>query len=394
MDAKRYCKFVVLVAVAALSVVAVFNLLVDPLGAYPGIGLKMLQPHRDSHFGRVARAELARRGHWQMAILGTSRPKAGMPAEHPVFATNRACNLAVDAARMTEAAAMFEFTRAGNPLRHVLLCLDLAMFRDSTFYQFDFGESRFDTNLVLFEYHCKNILGANISDQSLEAFMDVVRGRKPPPGERDGFHVRNLSPGTSQRALFNRSLRALAYGYAVQHPAPREMEALRAVIASSRDHGIALTLAINPVHALDLELLVAGNAWPRFEQWKRDVVTMVRDLGATNVVVWDFSGYWELTTEAVPPTGDTTTRMKFYFENSHYTPAMGALMLDRMFLGATNHFGAKITGQNIEAHLQLLREQRESFARTHADEIGWVTRISKQALAARKKAPAAGEEVE
>lgn len=394
MNAKRYCQLVLGVTIAALVLAAAFNLLVDPLGAYPGTGLKMFERQRDSHFSRVARAELARRGHWQLAIFGTSRPKAGMPADHPMFETNRACNLAVDAGRMSEAAAMFEFTRAHNPLRHVLLCLDMAMFRPSAANQFDFAESRFSTNFSAFDYHCKNLIGANISDQSLEAVMDALRGRTPPPGERDGFNVREMSPGTSHRTLFHKSLRALAHGYAVQRPAADEMKALHDLIASCRDHGIGLTLAINPVHALDLELFIAGKSWPHFEQWKRDVVMMVHELGATNVVVWDFTGYWKPTTEQVPPAGDTTTRMRFYFENSHYRPALGTLMLDRIFLGSTNAFGAKISAENIEAHLQRLRQEREAYARSHADDVEWVARISKQALAARKKTAQMTEEAE
>jgi hypothetical protein len=394
MDAKRYCKLVLGIVLPALALVAAFNLLVDPLGAYPKVGLKKFERARDTRFTRVGRAELARRGHWQMAIFGTSRPKAGMPAEHLAFGTNRTCNLAVNAARMSETAAMFEYTRAHNPLRRALLCLDLAMFRDSAFEVFDFADSRFSTNLSLFNYHCKNLIGANITDQSLEAVTEMLQGHTPPAGERDGFHVRALKPGMSHRALFDKTLRSLAYGHAVQQTSTNQMRALRDVLVSSRDHEIDLTLAINPVHALDLELLVAGHAWPRFEQWKRDVVTMVAEVGATNVVVWDLGGYWEPATESVPPPGDSTTRMKFYFENSHYTPAMGALMLDRIFLGSTHDFGAKISSANIEAHLRRLQDQREAYARTHGADVEWVQRISMQALASRKKSVVPAEDTE
>jgi hypothetical protein len=86
--------------------------------------------------------------------------------------------------------------------------------------------------------------------------------------------------------------------------------------------------------------------------------------------------------------------MKFYFENSHYTPAMGAFILDRMFLGATNEFGAVLTTANIEEHLQRIREQREKWARHHPAEVQWVQGISRQALATRKENPEAGEEIE
>jgi hypothetical protein len=392
MNARRYCKIVLFVALLALVVIALFNLLVDPIGAYPGIGLKSFERFRATQFSRVARAELARRGDWEMAIFGTSRPKIGMPAGHSLFTTNRACNLAVDAARMSEAAVMFDYTRARNPLRRVLLCLDFAMFRGSTVFRFDLPESRFNPELSLLDYHCKNLIGSGATDQSFWFTIDLLTKDFPPPEQRNGFAVRVPKADASQRSLFAKTLRSLANGYALQQVATNEMQALRDVLISARAHGIEMILAINPVHALDLELMVAGKNWERFEQWKRDVAGLVAEVGATNIVLWDFAGCWEPTMEPVPPAGDTTTRMKFYYENSHYTPAMGTLMLDRMFFGATNRFGATISTTNIEQHLQLLREQRELFARRYPDDVEWVARISQQARATMKKsAEPAGE---
>ena len=51
--------------------------------------------------------------------------------------------------------------------------------------------------------------------------------------------------------------------YALIRTDPGEMEALRDVIKICRQDGIELTLAINPVHALDLELLRASGNWRR-----------------------------------------------------------------------------------------------------------------------------------
>jgi hypothetical protein len=320
-----------------------------------------------------------------MAIFGTSRPKIGMPSGHPLFATNRTCDLAVDAARMSEVAVMFEYTRARNPLRRVLLCLDYAMFRGTTLFQFDLPQSRFNPDLSLLEYHCKNLIGSGATDQSFSFTLDSLKGNLPPPEQRNGFAVRVPKGDISQRALFAKTLRSLANGYAMQEVSTNEMQALRDVLISAHEHGIELTLAINPVHALDLELMVAPRTWPRFEQWKRDVVKIVADVAATNVVLWDFTGYWAPTMEPVPPATDKTTRMKFYYENSHYTPVMGGLMLDRMFLGATNEFGAKISTAKIEQHLQMLRERREVFSQQFREDVEWVARISQQARATRKK---------
>ncbi|HWN97513.1 MAG TPA: hypothetical protein VNT99_20960 [Methylomirabilota bacterium] len=395
MNAKRYCTLTILIAGVALGVVAGFNLLLDPFGVYPRVHLKAFDHFRESIFNRTARAELTHRGDWNMMILGTSRPKAGMPAQHPTFGTNRVCNLSVDAARMSEAAAIFDYARVRNPVRRVLLCLDFALSRYSLIDKSDFAESRFNPKLSLFDYHCKNMLGGNASDRSWEFLMDYVRKQFPPAGQRNGFFVHGVKPGARQRALFEKVFRSLSYGYAVQRASDEEMAAFRHMLAVCRENNIEITLAINPVHALDLELLRAGDNWERFEQWKRDVVRIVAEESMEGrVAFWDFTGYWPPTTEEVPPASDGQTRMKYYFENSHFTPAMGALILDCMYGNATNEFGAKISTSNIEAHLARIREQREAYVLTHATDVQWVQRVAKQVLATRKRTAATAEEIE
>ena len=392
MEPKRYCWLVSAITLLGLGLVAVFNLIVDPLGAYGPVGLRTFEPLRATLFTRTARGELARRGPWDTIVLGTSRPKAGLPAHHPVFETNRACNLAVDAGRMSEAAAILDYVRARQPLRHTVLFLDFAMFRSSTFYKYDFAESRFNPDLSLFEYHCKNLIGAAATERSRKFTSRLMRGERNKVGETNGFYVHSLRARTSQRELFERVIRSHAYAYSAMRPAPEQMEELRRFVRTCRDHDIGLTLALNSVHAVDLELWRAGDNWERFEQWKRDVVTVVAQEGvAQRFPVWDFSGYSELTTEEVPPPDDSAVRMKFYYENSHYTPVLGALMLERMFGTATNSFGTRISATNIEEQLQRIRDERAAYARAHSNDVEWVERTLKQALAARKKGADAAE---
>lgn len=395
MDLRRYGKMVVLGVLAALLGVAAFNVLIDPFRAYPQVHLQTFDRLRGSLFSRIARAELTRRGDWDAIILGTSRPKAGMPSAHPAFATNHICNLAVDAALMSESEIIFNYTRARNPLKRVVLCLDFALMRQQKVDPSDFAESRFNPGLSLFDYHCKNILGGRALDRSFEFFHLQLRGKLPPEGERDGFNVRSLKPGASQRNSFEKTMRSLSYSYYVVRLEAKEVESFRRLLRTARTNNIEVTLAINPTHALDLELVRAAGNWDRLEAWKRDIAKIVAEESPDGrVVLWDFSGYWPPTMEEIPPAGDTTTRMKYYFENSHYTPAMGALMLDRMFTGATNDFGVRLTTASVESHLQSMREQRERYVRSHSNELQRVEAIMKLALAARKRQPAEADEAE
>ena len=393
MNPKRYCQIFLLLTGGLLLVVALVNFQVDPIGAYPGWHLQAFAPQRDSMFSRMARGEQARRGDCDMAIFGTSRPKAGMPSSHPAFATHRARNFAVDAACMTEAAAMFDYCLAHNPIRRVVLCLDFALFRPMAFNQLGMEETRFHPDLSLFDYHCKNILGADPTSRSFRFVTDVLSHKSPPAAQRRGFYVHQLKPGSTHRLRFEKIIRALAYGNATLQVAPEQMQALRHVLAKCRDRHVELTLAINPVHALDLELFQVGHSWERFEQWKRDLVKMVAEESPDDrVVVWDFTAYDGLPAEKIPPAGDST-RMKFYFESSHYTPVTGGLMLDRMFQNATNDFGRKISVANLEEHLKNTRAQREAFVARYPADVEWAHGVARKVLAGRRHDadPAEGE---
>lgn len=378
MTPKLYCHRLLWLALLGLGAVAAFNLLVDPIGAYRAFSLRRFSAFRQTLFTRTSRAELARRGPWDMIVLGTSRPKAGLPALHPAFATNRVCNLAIDGGRMSEAVAILEFARAHQPLRRVALFLDFVMFSSTNLYRHDFAQSRFNPRLARFEYHCRNLVGADMTAHSWQFLVKSLHHFQPPPGETNGFYVHAIRARTSQRDLFERVLASHAAAYAAMRAAPVQMDQLRHVLRVCREANIDLVLAINPVHALDLELLRAGGNWGRFEQWKREIVALTASENPA-VPLWDFSGYDRFTTEAVPPRG-SPERMKFYFENSHYTPVLGGLMLDRIFCGAATEFGSILSRENIEPHLRRIRQDRERYAHSHAAEVEWV-----QAIAARSQ---------
>jgi hypothetical protein len=113
-----------------------------------------------------------------------------------------------------------------------------------------------------------------------------------------------------------------------------------------------------------------GN-WFLWEEWKRNLALIVEEeaakAGVTPFPLWDFSGFNPLTMEPVPPADDKKTRMKWYFESSHYTTDLGDMIQDRVFdhkeSGRTvpDYFGVLITSKNIMNHLDNIREENIRF---------------------------------
>jgi hypothetical protein len=373
---KKFVLIAVAAMVAALAGVAGFNALIDPLGAYPGVHLEVFEHLRYLRHDRVAKAEMARRGDWEVIVLGSSRAKAGIPAAHPHLATNRTCNLSVDAIRFSELASIFDYARKQNPLKEVVLCLDFYMFSKGPVWLLDFPESRFNPAFDVFLYHCKRLLAEESVRGSWEVLKQRVKGFEPPMQSRLGYFEAKMDEGTVQREVFDRTLRLMGAGYSTQRVDDRHMEKLRGLLRVCRDENIRLNIAIVPVHALDVELLYAGDRWAEFEGWKRHLAQILAAEGVEGrFALWDFTGYAGPPAEAVPRAGDSLTRMDYYFENSHFTPRLGWQLMDALSGVPTNGFGVKITCVNIERHLAKILEDRAEYARSNPEEVEWVARI-------------------
>jgi len=102
----------------------------------------------------------------------------------------------------------------------------------------------------------------------------------------------------------------------------------------------------------------------------RSILGWVRRKTVVQIQGIELTLLWELRAKAVDVKridADTLTRMKWYFESSHYTTDLGDLIQDRVFdykdLSRTvpDYFGVLITSQNIEEHLANIREQNQRF---------------------------------
>ena len=59
--------------------------------------------------------------------------------------------------------------------------------------------------------------------------------------------------------------------------------------------------------------------------------------------VWDFSDATEFTTEPLPALDDVDSRMQWHWESSHYTSALGGLVLEQVLGGRDTGLGRQLT---------------------------------------------------
>jgi hypothetical protein len=127
----------------------------------------------------------------------------------------------------------------------------------------------------------------------------------------------------------------------------------REIVELCRKHNIQLDIFISPIHATHNQIVNGRNLWPTYERWKKEIVNITP--------VWDFSDFSSITIEPI------SEQMKFYIDNSHYTPIVGDMIVRQMSGKNTSDiprdFGILINLDNIDDRLKQVRLHRQNWMR-------------------------------
>lgn len=99
-------------------------------------------------------------------------------------------------------------------------------------------------------------------------------------------------------------------------------------IASAR--GIQVIVFINPFHQQYWDLLQRNSLLSLEREWREAVLDIVRQHGADNTQLWDFTLGAPYITEEVPPRGVKSGPLDWFWEPAHYRRTLGDLMLSSM----------------------------------------------------------------
>ena len=90
-----------------------------------------------------------------------------------------------------------------------------------------------------------------------------------------------------------------------------------------------------------------------------------------NIELWDFSGFAPYADENVPPLGDTTTEMQWYWESGHFKSSLGEVLLARIFKIEPQHpeWGLMLKAGSLDEHLQRQRAARDQYEIVHTREV-------------------------
>lgn len=369
-----------------------FNCLLDPIGAHPTVSLSAARPYRQPVTSRIAKAELIAHGDCEVLLAGSSRVQVGLPVDASLYNGALAYNMGLDGTTLTETKAVLEFAILHNSIKRVILGVDFLLFSDVREGTSRYKDSKFNPQLNLFEYFLQNAIGSDATVQSWSIMRRMLEREASPLAER-GFAPKFVPNGLSQRDLFALRIRQFIndpetfgrFRYSQQ-----QLAIFRDIVRRCRSRGIKLTVFIPPVHALHLEMIRSLGLWRNFESWKSDLTRILaQEAMSEPIPLWDFTGYEGRVAEDVPRAGDHTTRMKWYYESSHFTPALGKLVLRSIHEGQGRKpeqetFGVVLNCDNLSRDLDRTRAAREVYVAGHTADVAWLKQIIKSERAIKQ----------
>lgn len=391
VDAARFIRIFFKLVLGVLILTFSINLAVDPLGLFgmptwEGFNAEKTQYQK---YLRMAKPHAVRMLKPSGLILGTSRAENVDPG-HPGWRADAypVYNMAIQSSRIHEVLRNLQHAQAQHRLAQVVLFLDDFMFDPRAPSEEGFREARLDReptpriNMAWLD----DLVMALLSHDALAESITTVRsqGQKVPVlylanGAHDPTRLQSaVDQKGGHRKMFLEQVRPAGREFTGDDTAP--YETFRAVLSFCRENNIDLRLAINPMHAHMLELYWVNGTWEKLENWKRRLVRILDHEAVGSHAVepfplWDFADYNGVTKEPVPPLGDATTRMRWYWESSHYKNTVGRLMLDRILGGNSapqdrhQDFGMMVRLSNIDPHLRSIRVQHAEYLLSHQADI-------------------------
>jgi hypothetical protein len=380
-----YLKVVAHTALAILLGAAAVNWFVDPFAIYgtPRIdGFNALKPGIFSR-ARLFKTVNVARGNWNALIIGTSRAEIGLDPGHSLFRGKRCFNAALAGQPYKEGLRLVEAALARGTLLQVVALVDFPVSNAHYSDPADFVDDNYRPWRPLELAFSAVTLLQSLSTpfrQDKDQLRDEWSLWNPDgsfelPTPKQGHHVMTLK--SEWDYLHKNYFPPPRYSFELSAMGRDPMKDVRGLIALSGTHNIELILIIPPVHARQTETVFVAGLWLTWEQWKRRLVAINEDEarkgGWKPFPIWDFSDYNAMTTETFPSLAVAKTRMKWYWESSHFTKATGDLALDRIEGKQSSllptGFGVLLTSENLEAHLARIRAKRLAWLSQNRSDV-------------------------
>jgi hypothetical protein len=408
----KYIKLLVFITLLLIILVGGFNWLVDPYAIYgsPKIaGFNALKPEEMTHTN-MCKAYAIQQLKPQSVILGTSTVEQGIDPDHKGWAFEPVYNVGLPAANIYTLLRYLQHANAIQPLKQVVIGLEFQTFNIHDLTTDDATEARLSVahdgeKNSSFRF-INDIVPSLFSVDALLSSINTVRQKKEIIRIKDNgmYEFTGQDPANLNGYLGINSYHGIFVyeeGSYVKNSDSWQNDFqfssigadkppftyYREMLQFAYSNNIDLRMFISPSHARLWELFANFGLSPKIEEWKHILVTIneeeARNYGKEPFSLWDFSGYNEFTTEAVPQAGDTQTMMRWFIDPRHYSKELGDMILDRIFdyidpgRLTPDYFGVLLNSENIDSVLEKIRTDRENYRNTHPEDVAEIEALFK-----------------
>lgn len=362
MKYKTFNTLVISILGVSLGCIALFNLVVDPIGYWEmptSERLNSSKPQQGLHDRLLKSADIVRKKP-RAVLLGSSRVQVGLdPKDVSEYGYSDVYNSALSAATIYEQLMYLRHALFNNPaLELVVIGLDYETFNmyDDK-YRSGFKLERMERSSLYPQDILETILTKDVTEASWKTVLHNVKDNEKVSYLRDdGARTDQYQAMMTQKTRKGRTveeafLAPIAETRQGGHLTGENLDVFRQIVEICKKNNIKLVAYIHPYHAEVLGRYERANRWSDFECWKVELSKIYP--------IWDFSGFHQVATEKI------SNEMLYYWEASHYKKLVGKMILRRIFDQADDsnpaNFGVLITDSNVREHLARLRVDRDSW---------------------------------
>ncbi|WP_141051740.1 hypothetical protein [Aliarcobacter cryaerophilus] len=370
MSSKKFLKIVLGLSFFVAILIGGVNYVVDPYGIYK-TNIFQNKPEQDKNI-RLAKVVKVEELKPVSISLGTSRTEYGYDPNHEYF-SKPSYNLAVSGASLYENRLYLEHAIKQGNLKEVLLVVDWRMFNDPKMTKSNDFEDFFNIKNIY-----KQLFSVDLFRSSLNTIIkQKVKSSYLENGQRDWyFNQENIDKQGGHLKVMNKDEEKyyqksdFKYNSNIYQDTKKDsFEDFRKILELCYKNSIKLDIIFGPSHIRQWETFDYYQDIETWYKWKKDVVSFVEKIAKEQEKnpyrIMDFSIYHELTAETV--TTNPKEKMKYHWEASHYKKELGDIVLDRLLnISPYKDFGVELNSENIDFHIQNLREDRVKFIDTKA----------------------------
>ena len=354
MKPKKWIKIWIIIIIFFLTLIPATNFIINPYDIYETHAFNFpktsaYQKLREIEPIRIAQVKPS------SIILGTSRPKHGLDANHKYF-KKPSYNLAIPSGTIYENKRLLKLSIEQENLKYALLGLDYIMFSTK-----DKKGSEIENNNNLMKY----IFSIDALKDSLKTILGI--GESTILANGNAISLAKVKDYKETfKSVEKNSYKKNSKNYTYTNTGKNSFLDFEELLEIAYNNNIDMDIIFNPSHIRlweSLDYFIGLDTWYK---WKKDIVLTVEKVAKKYnkkpFRVVDFAVYHEITNEKIPT---DNAKMKYYFESSHYTPELGNIVLDRL-MGKSEYkdFGVEITSKNIDAHIEKQKSLRSKFINT------------------------------